>query len=535
MAKYRGGKLKKRNGVVVPSIITAIVAAALGISGFLFGHKMLKNADTSDFINHNNKDNTSQSQIGEREHLATMDQLNSYLGENYNAEIPPDNTYDNSENTYDNSEETFYEPLQKEHMMSLDDLNGFRDAQGITETGDGFQESIEDQNQYSNNGIQQQAMLSEDQIKRDEDQPTYDNGVVAVEENFVPAHITEEITTAIEENIDEPVETPEALATPHYNTSDFTAHEQNVINTSRIDMSKGQSVSINTSIPAEYKEMADKFISIIENNKQNSDGVYEHFVTGAECSKFGGFKQWFENNYGYAIIISSQSVKGSSSDYVNLDVARMQHCNENMSPKDSQYSLLRLQNDLGPIIQKLGIVDGMHTDEVLWRIHNYIIDNFNYDSSKTNYFPGQMMRDGKGVCNAYTILFNTLARKCGIDSTMMVCCIGDHVEHVSSLVSIPDGDQNVYMVFDTTMSEFHGTKYMYGLSVNDAVKMYSERKGYNIYDIFYYTNEATYRGDYKNAISFEYDGRLFKSSTGTYTDGNEMLNDIMGNSNIRTM
>ncbi len=404
-----------------------------------------------------------------------MASLNDYLGEKYGA------TFDDG-NTYDNEPDMDFTPRY------------LFDHQG-------------DENLQADNNID----VAEDH------EPT-----ISTSEYVVPTVATPAPT---EPAVQTPVPTEKIV---RYEKDDYSSHARSVIDSSTIDMSSGETIDIQTGIPSEYADMAARFLTIMDKQECDKYGLYVNFVTSSDVSKYREFARWVETNYGYKMFASISQHDGIN-DHVDLDVKSMIKYNNGNTPREAQSYLLALRDSVNGIIKKAGIKDGMPTMDVLWKIHKYIIDNFYYDKSMTNYAPGQMLRDGKGVCNAYTILFNTVAKACGIDCDMLLCKKDVNVEHVASLIKIPDGDRPIYMVIDTTMSDSHGDTYMFGMSVTHAVKKYSEKKGYNGYAIIDYTDDASYQNSFLGnmaTFSYESSSNTFSSKIGTTQNIDTMIYDI---------
>ena len=72
------------------------------------------------------------------------------------------------------------------------------------------------------------------------------------------------------------------------------------------------------------------------------------------------------------------------------------------------------------VVDKLDLKEGMPTVDALWKIHKYIIDNFSYAYDYDHDWPIEMLRDGKGGCNAAAELFKLVTRRCGIDSDLFL-------------------------------------------------------------------------------------------------------------------
>lgn len=66
-------------------------------------------------------------------------------------------------------------------------------------------------------------------------------------------------------------------------------------------------------------------------------------------------------------------------------------------------------------IIKTAVTNNMSDFEKVLAINNYMVDNFKYDYSYRNYYAEDMLRDGKGVCQAYTELFQILMDRLNIE------------------------------------------------------------------------------------------------------------------------
>ena len=84
--------------------------------------------------------------------------------------------------------------------------------------------------------------------------------------------------------------------------------------------------------------------------------------------------------------------------------------------------------------------------EIAAFFHDYICENFEYDSSLENDCLYSILRDGVGTCRAYSMLYIALLRESEIDATYAVC---DEIKHMWVIARI-DG---AWYHFDVTWDD----------------------------------------------------------------------------------
>ena len=83
--------------------------------------------------------------------------------------------------------------------------------------------------------------------------------------------------------------------------------------------------------------------------------------------------------------------------------------------------------------------------KILW-IHNYICENFEYDDDEEIYDAYNMLMQGKGVCQGYTLLFDALLERVGINSRYVD---SEEINHIWNIVEL-DGE---WYYVDTTWDD----------------------------------------------------------------------------------
>lgn len=78
-------------------------------------------------------------------------------------------------------------------------------------------------------------------------------------------------------------------------------------------------------------------------------------------------------------------------------------------------------------------------------LHDYLCSRYAYDESLTRYSAYELLTDGTGVCQAYTLVYDALLTACGIDCSYVV---SREMNHAWNVVTI-DGEQyNVDVTYD---------------------------------------------------------------------------------------
>ncbi|MGM9637557.1 MAG: transglutaminase domain-containing protein [Eubacteriales bacterium] len=95
------------------------------------------------------------------------------------------------------------------------------------------------------------------------------------------------------------------------------------------------------------------------------------------------------------------------------------------------------------------IPEGMSDfDRVLW-LHDYLCIRYRYDNEMTNFDAYTFLRDGKGVCQAYTLTYMALLQACGIQVDYAT---SDEMNHIWNLVELDGAWYHVDVTWDDPIS-----------------------------------------------------------------------------------
>lgn len=103
------------------------------------------------------------------------------------------------------------------------------------------------------------------------------------------------------------------------------------------------------------------------------------------------------------------------------------------------FSYKATKSEVDAASKKIDAIAAMKPDDIttdvdiaLW-LHDYICVNYEYDTTYKNYCPNEMLRDGRGVCQAYTELYGLLLEHFGIESYYVS---SDAMSHAWNVVKI---------------------------------------------------------------------------------------------------
>ena len=68
-------------------------------------------------------------------------------------------------------------------------------------------------------------------------------------------------------------------------------------------------------------------------------------------------------------------------------------------------------------------------------LHDWLINNANYDYTYTYYYPNGVLLEGTGVCQSYALAYEQLTRAAGLESIYLV---GESINHGWNMVKIDD-------------------------------------------------------------------------------------------------
>lgn len=88
-------------------------------------------------------------------------------------------------------------------------------------------------------------------------------------------------------------------------------------------------------------------------------------------------------------------------------------------------------------------------DRVLW-LHDYLCIRYQYDSEMTHFDAYSFLRDGKGVCQAYTLTYMALLQSCGIQVDYAA---SDEMNHIWNLVELEGQWYHVDVTWDDPINK----------------------------------------------------------------------------------
>lgn len=157
---------------------------------------------------------------------------------------------------------------------------------------------------------------------------------------------------------------------------------------------------------------------------------------------------YVESNYGI------RSVNGIVSDYMPVYTA---------TPAQMASQKTYFNNEMNKIVAK---VDKNWSDvEKVVFIHDYLAQNFEYDTSYQIYDAYNFFTKGKGVCQAYTSVFAGLMKKLGIEVTTAA---SDSMMHIWNLVKINGNWYHVDVTWDDPSSDVFGLAHHDYLLLSDT-------------------------------------------------------------------
>ena len=115
--------------------------------------------------------------------------------------------------------------------------------------------------------------------------------------------------------------------------------------------------------------------------------------------------------------------------------------------------------------------DWTDLQKLLW-INDYLCDNFQYDLTTEYHSAVDLIRTGKGICEAYTNLFTILCQKNGIDVSY---CYSTEINHIWNMVKLNDQWYHV----DSTWNDTYTDRYEHFLLSDSECKKAIKESGYN--------------------------------------------------------
>ena len=319
----------------------------------------------------------------------------------------------------------------------------------------------------------------------------------------------EEITTIEETTAEETTKEETIIVTPpqktnHYAVNNYNAKEQEIINNSLCSMkslNNFENLNVNNvEVPEKFKELNEKVFNILDNKICNSpDNMYNNVLKYKGCTNdWFEFEQWFLDTYSIELKADTYDFN-CEYDHVDLDVLTTAKYHD-FADTTLTALLARYQQEYidfskfaKKTINMLGIDKNTREIDALWKIHNYILDNYSYDNSYNNDYLDSMLKYHTGTCNAYALLMKLLARECGIDCQLLVCKKDNTIKHASNVITLHDGNNSVQMLIDSTLADSRkNNEFMFGVSIPSGVKQYYNEHNYNNFDITNYENLAGY-------------------------------------------
>ncbi len=125
------------------------------------------------------------------------------------------------------------------------------------------------------------------------------------------------------------------------------------------------------------------------------------------------------------------------------------HPEYSMTRIEALSAILYCETRLSDICELAEDIDGDYEKAAF--LHDYICKNFKYDKELENDDIYSFLRDGKGTCRAYTMLYTALLRKCGIDATYALTG-GEKAGHMWNTVIIDGVRYQVDVTWDDALS-----------------------------------------------------------------------------------
>lgn len=120
------------------------------------------------------------------------------------------------------------------------------------------------------------------------------------------------------------------------------------------------------------------------------------------------------------------------------------------------------------------ITDDMYAHEKVKAIHDYIVKNFRYDTSYKNYYIKEMLDEGKGVCQAYSLLTYRMLSLANVPVKFIVgkADTGSKIEgHSWNMVNLGGYWFNLDVTWDDPIPDVKGRiKYKYYMLTDDVFR-----------------------------------------------------------------
>lgn len=114
----------------------------------------------------------------------------------------------------------------------------------------------------------------------------------------------------------------------------------------------------------------------------------------------------------------------------------------------------------------LATVDPAWSDlETALYLHDYLCMHYAYDESVSRYSAYEMLTDGTGVCQAYTLIYTALLQACGIDCSYVV---SRDMNHAWNVVTLDGQKYNVDITYDDPTADRLGRAVHSNFLLSDA-------------------------------------------------------------------
>ena len=183
----------------------------------------------------------------------------------------------------------------------------------------------------------------------------------------------------------------------------------------------------------------------------------------------------------------------------------------------ARYSALKSKVD-----QIMAAIEGMTDYEKLLYVHDYLILNGEYDLNYERYAAYDILVDGIGVCQAYTLAYQLIMDLCGIPC---VRATSDEMNHTWNVVRIDGKWYQIDVTWDDPVPDVDGRIYYTHFVLNDSEM---EAEDHYAWESPYECTSTTYSGTPRgtNSTQYYYNGRwyLYDSSSNSVVSC-----DIYGN------
>ena len=239
----------------------------------------------------------------------------------------------------------------------------------------------------------------------------------------------------------------------------------------------------------DYSENENKYI--INSNKE---GDYDIVIDPNDISNvfrelYYGNEFFFNfNNFAYSYSLPyeiSANFKNETTTIPNLVV------NYKMSKEEYDVAKSFCIKEMDNIIRKMD--DSFSRVDKLLFIHDYFVQNFSYQFDDTDATMYRFFKYGGGVCQAYTLAYKGILNRLGIENTVAISDVGNHIWNVAKLE-----DGSYYHIDCTQDDPLFEAKYDLPGFVSHALFLLSDEKmleqggsHINWYTIPYYQSTVT--------------------------------------------